>query len=170
MRKDQLGGGGARTIEASVVRQTFREVVDDVTSAGRRVVITRHGRPVAALVSIRDLEQLRERDAATDQRMRERRPARGTAMSFEEFAANDPANVAGQVAEHMSVEQAADEIAGHFMADFLGPQVTEQARTLIMTMMEQHVGEATTVPFEELQRLRSLILEKLHKLAVQVPA
>lgn len=42
------------------VKNRLSEVVDQIERAHGRVVITKHGRPAAALVSIEDLESLEE--------------------------------------------------------------------------------------------------------------
>jgi prevent-host-death family protein len=42
-----------------MVRESFAEYVSQVAFTGRRVIVTRHGRPRAALVPIEDLELLR---------------------------------------------------------------------------------------------------------------
>ncbi|WP_404334196.1 type II toxin-antitoxin system Phd/YefM family antitoxin [Sphingomonas sp. MMS12-HWE2-04] len=71
---------GTRAIEATQARQAFREVIDEAYAAGRRVVILRHGRAVAALVAIKDLLRLREHDRAADLRLIERAQARDGAV------------------------------------------------------------------------------------------
>lgn len=42
-----------------MVRESFAEYVSKVAFTGRRIVVKRHGRPRAAIVSIEDLELLR---------------------------------------------------------------------------------------------------------------
>ena len=46
------------TLEASDVRQELSNTLNRVAFAGERVVINRHGKQVAALVSVEDLEFL----------------------------------------------------------------------------------------------------------------
>jgi prevent-host-death family protein len=54
--------GDAREVQASEVRQSFSDFVDECWRRGRRTVIKRNGKPVAALVSIADLHSLLESD------------------------------------------------------------------------------------------------------------
>lgn len=49
----------ADVVSASLVRESFAEYVTRVAYTGARVVVKRHGRPRAAIVSIEDLELLR---------------------------------------------------------------------------------------------------------------
>ena len=42
------------------LRDNLRQTVDRLMTTGERVMVTRHGKPVAALVSPRDLEALEE--------------------------------------------------------------------------------------------------------------
>jgi prevent-host-death family protein len=174
VRQRLASWGGARTIDATVVRQTFREVVDEATGGGRRIVITRHGRPVAALIPMRDFERLQEKDAETDRRMLARRSATGGTVDFEEFATaalsgGGKGHDAGK-AESIGVEQLADEVAGDFMVDFLGPQVTAQAKSQILTMIQERVGDATSVTPAEAVEIRRAVIELLWSSVVQVPA
>ena len=50
------------SIEASRARGAFRETLDRVAFGGRRLVIERNGKPIAALVPLGDLQQLRDYD------------------------------------------------------------------------------------------------------------
>ena len=50
---------GIDVATASVVRERLAEYVSRVAFTGRRVVVKRHGRPRAAIVTIEDLEVLR---------------------------------------------------------------------------------------------------------------
>lgn len=45
------------TVEA---RENFAELIDRAAAAGERIVVTRHGEPMAALVSLGDLELIEE--------------------------------------------------------------------------------------------------------------
>ena len=47
-------------ITCLTLRDNLRDTVDRLMLTGERVMITRHGKPVAALVSPRDLEALEE--------------------------------------------------------------------------------------------------------------
>lgn len=62
------------------VKNTFSEIVERVSGTDDRITITRNGRPVAALLSVRDLETLEETiavlsDNATIRRLTEARSA-----------------------------------------------------------------------------------------------
>ncbi|HRP07793.1 MAG TPA: type II toxin-antitoxin system Phd/YefM family antitoxin [Gemmatimonadales bacterium] len=46
------------TISISRAREFLADLVVEVAYRGERVVLTRHGKPVAALVSVEDLEEL----------------------------------------------------------------------------------------------------------------
>jgi antitoxin YefM len=48
------------TAPLTEVRDKLREVVDDVVATGNEYVITRHGRPVAVILSFEDYESLVE--------------------------------------------------------------------------------------------------------------
>jgi len=54
-------------IPVTQARAELAELVNRVVYAGERVVLTRHGRPVAAIVSAADLDQLSDTATATDQ-------------------------------------------------------------------------------------------------------
>lgn len=63
-RKD----GAAPDIEEMSIedfRRGLADVVGHANYAGRRIVLTKHGKPVAGLVPIRDLDRLREIDATS---------------------------------------------------------------------------------------------------------
>lgn len=53
-------------IPVTQARAEFADLVNRVVYAGERVVVTRHGKPLAALVSAADLERLEELDRAGD--------------------------------------------------------------------------------------------------------
>lgn len=53
-------------IESSKARQEFAEVVSRVGYTGERAVITRHGKPIAAIVSVEDEKLLAEIEALED--------------------------------------------------------------------------------------------------------
>jgi prevent-host-death family protein len=50
-------------MKLSEAKATFSAVVEGVSATGDRYIIERHGKPVAAVVSIEDLEQLERSDA-----------------------------------------------------------------------------------------------------------
>ena len=66
------------TVEA---RENFAELIDRAATSGERIVITRHGEPMAALLSLEDLELIEEVERRIEQRARRRRlaPRRGEA-------------------------------------------------------------------------------------------
>ncbi len=45
-------------LPVSVARGSFADLVNEVFAFGERIVLVRHGKPVAALVSVADLERL----------------------------------------------------------------------------------------------------------------
>ena len=51
-------------IEVSDLRAGLRETLDEVLESGRRLVVTRHGREIAALVPLGDLRALEAKDAS----------------------------------------------------------------------------------------------------------
>jgi prevent-host-death family protein len=53
---------GARRVPVAELRARLAETLGRVRFAGDRLVLTTHGRPVAAVVSLRDLERLEEVD------------------------------------------------------------------------------------------------------------
>lgn len=66
------------TVEA---RENFAELIDRAATSGERIVITRHGEPMAALLSLEDLELIEEVERRIEQRARRQRlaPRRGEA-------------------------------------------------------------------------------------------
>jgi prevent-host-death family protein len=51
-------------LPVSVARGSFADLVNEVFAFGERIVLERHGKPVAALVPITDLERLEALDSA----------------------------------------------------------------------------------------------------------
>lgn len=49
-----------KTITTVAARENFAELINQASYGGRRVILTRRGKPVAALVSLRDLRILEE--------------------------------------------------------------------------------------------------------------
>jgi prevent-host-death family protein len=49
-------------LPVSMARSSFSDLLNEVLIYGERVVLERHGKPVAALVSVADLERLEELD------------------------------------------------------------------------------------------------------------
>lgn len=62
-------------LSISEARETFAEIVNRVAYQGERVVLHRHGKAVAALVSAADLKRLAELDNARPVRRQRRRGA-----------------------------------------------------------------------------------------------
>ena len=58
---------GCREFAAGAMRNDFSSFVDDVRISQDRVVITRHGRAVAGIVSLQDMEKLFEYDWVIDE-------------------------------------------------------------------------------------------------------
>ena len=66
-------------LTASQVREDFADTLNRVAYGGERVILCRRGKDVAALVSVQDLELLRQIEVrldneAADRAARERRP------------------------------------------------------------------------------------------------
>ncbi len=53
-----------KTITTVAARENFAELINQASYAGHRVVLTRRGKPVAALVSLHDLRTLEDKLAA----------------------------------------------------------------------------------------------------------
>lgn len=60
-------------LSISQARETLAEVVNRVAYQGERVILHRHGKAVAALVSASDLKRLAELDSAQPSRRARRR-------------------------------------------------------------------------------------------------
>jgi prevent-host-death family protein len=58
-----------REVPVTQARDELADLVNRVAYGDERVVLTRHGKPVAALVSPADLAVLQERDAGTQERI-----------------------------------------------------------------------------------------------------
>ncbi len=59
---------GLRTMTAAGARSQFSEIVNRTAFGGERVVVTRRGKPLAALVTIEDLALLEELEDRADAR------------------------------------------------------------------------------------------------------
>ncbi|MEH0421615.1 type II toxin-antitoxin system Phd/YefM family antitoxin [Streptomyces sp. B21-083] len=57
----------AYEIPVTQARAELADLINKVVYGGERVVVTRHGKPLVALVSAADLERLDELDAAEEQ-------------------------------------------------------------------------------------------------------
>lgn len=60
-------GRMAYEIPVTQARAELADLINRVVYGGERVVVTRHGKPLVALVSAADLERLAELDAAADE-------------------------------------------------------------------------------------------------------
>ena len=60
------------TVEA---RENFAELIDRAATTRERIVITRHGEPMAALLSLEDLELIEEIERRLGRRAEQTRPA-----------------------------------------------------------------------------------------------
>ncbi len=69
------------------LRKDLGEVVNRATFAGERTAVTRHGKTVAAIVSLEDLELLNELERRADlEALRQaRREDEGTRIPFDDF-------------------------------------------------------------------------------------
>jgi prevent-host-death family protein len=61
-----VAGEPGPTLDLSRVRARFAESVNRVNYRGERIVIRKHGRPVAALVPVEDLDLIRELEDRID--------------------------------------------------------------------------------------------------------
>jgi prevent-host-death family protein len=57
-----------KTITTVAARENFAELINQASYGGRRVILTRRGKPVAALVSLHDLRALEESANADTQK------------------------------------------------------------------------------------------------------
>ncbi len=79
---------GLRTMTAAGARSQFSEVVNRTAFGGERVVVTRRGKPLAALVPIEDLallEELEDRVDARDFRVARKAARREAAVPWHEL-------------------------------------------------------------------------------------
>ncbi|MGP3923371.1 type II toxin-antitoxin system Phd/YefM family antitoxin [Streptomyces sp. 8N616] len=59
----------AYEIPVTQARAELADLINRVVYGGERVVVTRHGKPLVALVSAADLQQLEESEAAAEERV-----------------------------------------------------------------------------------------------------
>ena len=55
-------------LPVSVARGSFADLVNEVFAFGERIVLVRHGKPVAAIVPVADLERLEALESASPAR------------------------------------------------------------------------------------------------------
>ena len=82
------GSGEVRTISAAQARARFSEVVNRIAFGRERVVLTRRGRPFAAVVPIEDLallEKIEDQSDAQDFRVALKQARREPTVSWEEL-------------------------------------------------------------------------------------
>ncbi len=81
----------AEEIPVTQARADFAELVNRVVYGGERIVVTRHGKPLAALVSAADLQRLEELDqvAAATTVVRMTRSGSGATERRLDIAAHD---------------------------------------------------------------------------------
>lgn len=72
------------TVEA---RENFAELIDRAATTRERIVITRHGEPMAALLSLEDLELIEEIERRLGRRAEEPRPSLPPRRSMGEVSA-----------------------------------------------------------------------------------
>ena len=68
----------ATEISASAIRQNLSKIIDGVRVEGERILVTQHGRPVAAVIGVEDLELLQlleDRMDVAEARHRMKEPA-----------------------------------------------------------------------------------------------
>ena len=81
-----LRSDGLRTMTAAGARSQFSEIVNRTAFGGERFVVTRRGKPLAALVTIEDLallEELEDRSDASDFRAALKAARHETAISWD---------------------------------------------------------------------------------------
>lgn len=60
-----------KTITTVAARENFAELINQASYGGKRVILTRRGKPVAALISLHDLRLLEETPASEKDKNRE---------------------------------------------------------------------------------------------------
>ena len=164
--------GCSRQVEASEARQSFREIIDEAYAAGRRVLITRYGRPVAGLIAVRDLLHLRARDAAADARMLRSREQSGDGVRLEDLAAtldeNEPEFAQGvdEVASAgIPVLHVAEDTVDEFVRATLRPELIENVRASIESAMRTELGDVRNLTKAEAIAWRQHLLVQLSEFA-----
>ena len=87
-RRARASANGLRTMTAASARSQFSEIVNRTAFGGERVVVTRRGKALAALVPIGDLallEELENRGDARDYRVALKAARRETAVPWSEL-------------------------------------------------------------------------------------
>lgn len=154
------------SVESSALRNGFSEFLDEARFGARRVLITRYGRPVAAMVSLRDFEKLRALDHATDRRMvRNRAERSGESLSFEEFEAATLQKT-GEEPRQVPLRVLAYEIAKDIVS-----QADLGRRSIIFnlasSLLKQRFGAAYRFSSAEEMEARRWVIESLPEAALQ---
>ena len=164
---------GAHPIDSSDARRTFRTVVDEVTASGRRYVIMRNGRPVAALVSLADLDHLLGHDTARD-RGATQLALDGEKLDFADFIKLGAAEsgVSGEVlaVAPPPLSLLAAEAAMTAIANLVVPQIAERASKIIVERLNERAsgdgnldaGEESEVVEEVLASIQSELVGHEH--------
>ena len=79
-------GSMAYEIPVTQARAELADLINRVVYGSERVVVTRHGKPLVALVSAADLERLEKLDAAIDAAAAEEQPVISAVSSVREVA------------------------------------------------------------------------------------
>ncbi len=146
---------GVRRLDATKVRLKFSEVIGDAAIHGRRVLVSRNGRPLAAIVSLADLDVLLARDASRDAMMVQSQPASGPTISLTELATGV---AAGPDSEGSGLHaspggalpaQAAAKAALNALSAVVVPQVVEAASRFVAERMNERWGEDHSLDKQE---------------------
>ena len=102
------------TVSISEIKRDVSAIVNRVAFGGERIVLTSRGRPKAALVSIDDLERLRELDADVVARRARRKAALDQARAVREKIAARVGGILPDSADELRElrEERTDELAG----------------------------------------------------------
>jgi prevent-host-death family protein len=160
--------GAYRSVESSVARQGFREILDEASLGGRRIMITRHGSPVAAVVSLRDFEKLRALDQEIDRRMMATRQksAEGS-IPFADFAVAALAGAGEGATEGLlPLGRVALAIGEEFAGDPASDMASRVAR-IALDMLRTRYGPGHRFTAEEAMEATLWALESLRESAVE---
>ncbi|MGA9582884.1 MAG: hypothetical protein WBR13_13045 [Allosphingosinicella sp.] len=164
---------GVRRLDATEVRQSFSEVVGDAAMHGRRVLIYRNRRPLAAIVSLADLDVLLARDASRDKMMTQSPPASGPAISLDELAARVGAGSDSEGGDVQTASQGsalrarAAEAALNAITQMVVPQVVEAASRFVVERMNERWGEDHSLDEREESEMVEHVLACIQAAPVQ---
>jgi prevent-host-death family protein len=134
--KDEMAGGRWGTIrawEAGKARQSFSEMID-VARYGERLIITRNGRPAAAVIPMADLDSLLNGDELAYDRMSQSLSDRTVSNSDDTLSLDDMLARTGAGAGETVAE--ASELAVGTGSDSLGLPPENEPVDLIETVRE----------------------------------